>query len=78
MLEKNILEVFTIYGHGGYLGHVTRTIYTYFRLPFSRRLPVKFGFVWPSGLDEFFEKCGPTTDGRRGMGILLVLFGQVV
>ena len=32
VLEKKILRgFFTIYGHGGYLGHVTRTIYIKFR-----------------------------------------------
>ena len=40
---------FTIYGHGGHLGHVTWTIYTNFRSPFPRRLHIKFGFDWPSG-----------------------------
>ena len=42
-------KVFTIYGHGGHLGHVTWTIYTNFRSPFPRRLHIKFGFDWPSG-----------------------------
>ena len=43
------LRVFTIYGHGGHLGHVTWTIYTYFGSSFPRRLHIKFGFDWPSG-----------------------------
>ena len=30
VLEKKILEVFTIYGHGGHLGHVTRIMLTNF------------------------------------------------
>ena len=47
--EEDILKVFTIYGHGGHLGHVTRTIYTNFGSPFARRLHMKFGFDWPSG-----------------------------
>ena len=42
--EKDFLRVFTIYGHGGHLGHVTWTIYINFRSPFSRRLHIKFGF----------------------------------
>ena len=41
-------EDFSIYGQGGYLGHVTRTIYINFRSPFARRLHIKFGFDWPS------------------------------
>ena len=48
VLEKKILKVFTIYGHGGQLGHVTLTIYTNFGSPFPRRLHIKFGFDWPS------------------------------
>ena len=31
---RRFFKVFTIYGHGGHLGHVTRSIYTYFDLPF--------------------------------------------
>ena len=42
-------ENFTIYGHGGHLGHVTWTIYTNICSPFPRRLHIKFGFDWPSG-----------------------------
>ena len=41
--------VFTIYGHGGHLDHVTRTIYIKFRFPFLRVLHMKFGFDWTSG-----------------------------
>ena len=47
--EEYFFKVFTIYGHGGHLGHVTWTIYTNFRSPFPRRLHIKFGFDWPSG-----------------------------
>ena len=43
------MKVFTIYGHGGDLGHVTWTICTKFGSPFPRRLHIKFGFDWPSG-----------------------------
>ena len=42
--EEDFLKVFTIYGHGGHLGHVTWTIYTNFCFPFPRRLHIKFGF----------------------------------
>ena len=47
--EEDLFKVFTIYGHGGHLGHVTLTIYTNFCSPFPRRLHKKFGFDWPSG-----------------------------
>ena len=43
VLEKILFKFFTIYGHGGHLGHVTRTIYINFRSPFPRRLHIKFG-----------------------------------
>ena len=46
---EDFLRVFTIYGHGGHLGHVTWTIYINFRSPFPRRLHIKFSFDWPSG-----------------------------
>ena len=59
VLEKKIFKVFTIYGRGGHLGHVTWTIYTNFRSPFPRRLHIKFGVDWPSGFG------GEDDDGRR-------------
>ena len=40
---------FTVYWHGGHLGHVTWTIYTNYRSPFPRRLHIKFGIDWSSG-----------------------------
>ena len=46
---KVFFKDFTIYGHGGHLGHVTWTIYVNFCSPFPRRLHIKFGFDWPSG-----------------------------
>ena len=50
------LKVFTIYGRGGHLGHVTWTIYTNFGSPFPRRLHIKFGFDWPSSFGEDVRK----------------------
>ena len=32
--EEVFLKLFTIYGHGGHLGHMTWTIYINFRSPF--------------------------------------------
>ena len=46
---EDFLRFFTIYGHGGHLGHVTWTIYINFRSLFPRRLHIKFGFDWSSG-----------------------------
>ena len=46
---EDFLRVFTIYRHGGHLGHVTRTILTYFRSRVLRSLHMKFEFNWPCG-----------------------------
>ena len=46
--RRRFLNVFTIYGRGGHLGHVTWTIYINGPSPFPRRLHKKFGFDWPS------------------------------
>ena len=42
--EEDFERVFTIYGHGGHLGHVTQMPRTNFRSPYPRRLNIKFGF----------------------------------
>ena len=48
VLEKTF-KVFTIYGHGGHLGHVTWNIYINFISSLPRWRHIKFGFGWPSG-----------------------------
>ena len=50
--EEDFLKVFTIYGHGGHLGHVTCTIYINFLSHFPRRIHMKFGINWPVGFRE--------------------------
>ena len=65
---EDFFKVFTIYGRGGHLGHLTWTIYINFGSPFSRRLHMKFGSDWPSGLRRRSVKMvddGQTPDGRR-------------
>ena len=47
--EEVFRRVFTIHGHGGHLGHVTKVPRTNFRSPYPRRLHIKFSFDWPSG-----------------------------
>ena len=42
--EERFLKVFTIYGRGAHLGHVTQMPRTNFRSPYPKRLHVKFGF----------------------------------
>ena len=64
--EEDYKRVFTIYGHGGHLGHVTRNIWTNFRSPILRSLHMKFEFNWPCGFrGEDVWKCWRTDDGRR-------------
>ena len=50
--EEDFRGFFTIYGHGGHLGHVTQMPRTNFRSPYPRRLRVKFGFDRASGFEE--------------------------
>ena len=41
--EEDFFKVFTIYGHGGHVGHVTQLIYINFTFPFS----LKFSYeLW--------------------------------
>ena len=58
---RRFFEVFTIYGHGGHLGHMTCTIYINFCSPFPRRLHIKFGFDWQSGFKEDVKTLLTTT-----------------
>ena len=48
--RRRLFMVFTIYGHGDHLGHVTWNIYINFGSPFLSMLHMKFGFDWLSGL----------------------------
>ena len=50
--EEDFCRVFTIYGRGGHLGHVTQMPRTNFPSPYPWRFHTKFGFDWPSGLGE--------------------------
>ena len=50
--EEDFLRGFTIYGHGGHLGHVTQSPRTNFCFPMPLRLHMKFGFDRPSGYGE--------------------------
>ena len=47
--EEDFCKVFTIYGHGGHLGHVTWTVCTKFCSPIPWRFHMKFDFDLPSG-----------------------------
>ena len=59
--------VFTIYGHGGHLGHVTWIIYINFCSPFLRMLHMNLALIGPAVSEEkIFEIVddGRTDDGR--------------
>ena len=47
--EEDFERVLNIYGRGGHLGHVTRTIWTNFRSRVLRSLHMKFEFNLPRG-----------------------------
>ena len=64
--EEDFFKVFTIYGHGGHLGHVTWTIYINFRSPFPRRFHINLAFI---GQVVSFENGGQQRR-RRSIGIL--------
>ena len=46
--EEDFLKVFTIYGHGGHLGHVTRIMLTNFHFLVPESFHTKFSSEWPS------------------------------
>ena len=50
--EEDFWVVFTIYGRGGHLGHVTKIPRTNFRSPYPRMLHIKFGFHRPCSFRE--------------------------
>ena len=62
--EEDFWWVFTIYGRGGQLGHVTQTLQTNFRSPIPLRLHMKFGSDRPSGFGEEDLWKWWTTDRR--------------
>ena len=50
--EEDFLRVFTIYGRGGHLGHVTKIPRIKFQCHYPRRLHIKFQLDRPSGFRE--------------------------
>ena len=49
---EDFLKVFTIYGHGGHLGHRAWISQSNFHYPYQWLLHTKFHFDWPSGFRE--------------------------
>ena len=48
--EEDFLRVFTMYGRGGHLGHVTKIFCINFGLLIMRSLHMKFEFNWANRL----------------------------
>ena len=46
--EEDFLRVFTIYGHGGHLGQVTRIMLINFHFLVPESFHTKFSSEWPS------------------------------
>ena len=57
--EEDFIVLFTIYGHGGHLGHVTRFSQSNFHSPYTWMLYLKFHFDWPSSFreEDFSKMC---------------------
>ena len=47
--EEDFCRVFTMYGRGSHLGHVTSIMSSNFHFLVPESLHIKFGFDWPSG-----------------------------
>ena len=47
-VEEDFLRVFTIYGHGGHLGHVTKIMLINFHFLVPESFQTKFSLEWPS------------------------------
>ena len=56
--------VFTIYGRGGHLGHVTHILRSNFHPPYPGMLHIKFHFEAASE-KKIFDKCVWMTDPSR-------------
>ena len=50
--EEDFLRVFTIYGLGGHLGHVTSILSSDFHCLVPESFHIKFGSDWPSSFRE--------------------------
>ena len=50
--QENFRVVFTIYGRGGHLGHVTWISRSNLKFRYQRRLHIKFQLNRPSGFKE--------------------------
>lgn len=63
--EEDFRRDFTIYGRGGYLGHVTQTPWTNFQYPTTGRLNIKFSFNRCSGGHQ--KRRTEPVEGRQNL-----------
>ena len=73
--SEDFRRVFTIYGHGGHLDHVSQIAQTNFRFPDPWRCHMKFGFDWPSGFGVDLWKWR-RSDRRRSMALYYKLTNE--
>ena len=52
MAKRKVVGVLTLYGHGGHLGHVTWISDKHTGSLFQKKLHIKFGFDWSSGIRD--------------------------
>ena len=60
--KVDFYSVFTIYGHGSHLGHVTCKMLMIFHLLVPTSLHSKFGLKWASGFLEKKDKSSSIND----------------
>ena len=66
--EEDVLVVFTIYGRGGHLGHVTRISCSNLRSPYQWMLHIQIQLDWPSSFrEEDLSVYGPQTGQGQEM-----------
>ena len=68
--EDDFWKVFTIYGRGGHLRHVTQMPGTTFTPPIHGGSTWNLALIGPAVLEKIFENDGRTDNGRRSMPIL--------
>ena len=79
VLEK-AKKVFTMYGHGGYLGEGTATIFSSLSLPRSKEAPYEIGAKLALRLQRrsSFESVNGQTDGHSNEWILMWLSSVIL
>ena len=63
--KEDFWRVFTMYGRGGHLRHVTRMPQTNFHSPYPRRLHINLALIGPVVLEKMFENVNGRQTDRR-------------